>query len=134
MSLNSTPFRNAIYSKLNDDATLSGLITGVYDDVPEGTAYPYVVIGDDTAVNSGSKTIDGNEHTLNIHVWSRYRGKKEAVEIMERIYTLLHNVDISLSGASLINIRQEFNTVLVDADGITRHGIIRFRAVVFDED
>lgn len=134
MSLNSTPFRNAIYSTLNDDATLSGLISGVYDDVPEGTAYPYVVLGDDTAINFGSKTKDGNEHTLNIDIWSRYRGKKESVQIMERIYTLLHNVDISLSGASLINIRQEFNTILVDADGITRHGIMRFRAVVFDED
>ena len=134
MSLNSTPLRNAIYTTLNSDATLGALISGVYDDAPEGTAYPYIVLGDDTATNEGSKTLDGNQHIINIHVWSRYRGRKEATQIMERIYFLLHNASINLVNASLVNIRQEFNTILVDGDGITRHGIMRFRSIVFDSD
>ena len=132
MALHSVELQKAIYSALGSDSALSALITGVYDDVPEGATYPYVVIGEQTAVNFGSKTLDGLEYTLTIHVWSQYRGRKEAKEIMEKIYDVLHESSLSVTGASLVNLRQEFETSLVDSDGITRHGVMRFRAVVFD--
>ena len=133
MALHSWELQKAIFT------TISGNITGmtsanvpVFDDVPEGTAYPYVVIGEETASNNGTKTLDGIEHTLTIHAWSQYRGRREIKEIMQSVYEKLHNTDISVSGASLVNIRQEFNTTLAETDGITRHGVMRFRAVVFD--
>jgi hypothetical protein len=31
-----------------------------------------------------------------------------------------------------VNIRQEFSTTLVENDNLTRHGVMRFRVVVFD--
>jgi hypothetical protein len=132
MALHTSNLRNAIYTRLTSDATLMALITGVYDDVPEITSYPYVVLGDDSDINYGTKTLDGVQYVINIHAWSRYRGVKEATEILERIYYLLHEYAIVVTGASAVHIRQEFNTVLTDDDGITRHGIIRFRVVIFD--
>ncbi len=51
---------------------------------------------------------------------------------MSSVYTTLHNASITVSGASLVNIRHEFENTLTEADGITRHGVMRFRAVVFD--
>lgn len=132
MSLHSSQLQKAIYAALLNDNTLSGLVNGVYDDVPEGSTYPYVVIGEETATNIGSKTLDGLEYTLVIHIWSQYRGRKEVKQIMERIYEVLHDQSISVTGASLVNLRQEFETSLVEGDGITRHGVMRFRAVVFD--
>ena len=83
-------------------------------------------------IDGGVKDKDAQEFTQTIHIWSRYRGGKETKEIAERIYTLLHNVDISVSNASFINSRNEFFTILLDDDGLTRHGIMRFRMVVFD--
>jgi len=132
MALHTSNLRNAIYTRLTSDATLMALITGVYDDVPEITSYPYVVLGDDSDINYGTKTLDGVQYVINIHAWSRNRGVKEATEILERIYYLLHEYAIVVTGASAVHIRQEFNTVLTDDDGITRHGIIRFRVVIFD--
>lgn len=132
MSLHSFNLASAIYGRLTGDATLMGIVEGVYDDVPQDTAYPYVVVGEETTINAGTKTKDGVEYTLTIHVWSRYRGLKQAKQIMERIYELLHNYDLTVSGASLVNLRQEFSATFVDADGLTRHGVIRFRAMVFD--
>lgn len=133
MSLHSFNLASAIYSRLTGDATLMGLVEGIYDDVPQDTDYPYVVIGEETTLNNGSKTLDGLEHTLTLHVWSRYRGLKETKQIMERIYALLHTYDLAVTGASLVNLRQEFSSTFVDADGLTRHGVIRFRAMVFDQ-
>ena len=133
MALHSWDLQKAIYSTLNGSVTgMGGASVSVYDDIPENTSYPYVVIGEETTANNGSVTLDGVEHTLTIHAWSQYRGRREIKEIMESVYSLLHNGAISVSGASLVNIRQEFSTTLAENDGITRHGVMRFRAVVFD--
>ena len=136
MALHSFPLQQSIFSKITNgtltDVAGTSITDKVFDDVPEGTAYPYVVIGEETSQNVGTKDKDANEHTLTIHVWSQYRGRKEIKEIMSEIYTSLHNSDITLSGASLVNIRHEFEQTLLEADGITRHGVMRFRVVIFD--
>lgn len=132
MSQHSLAIQSAIYNTLRLDSVINGMVSGVYDDVPEGSSFPYITIGDDTAINAGSKSLDGIEYTLTLHVWSQYRGRKEVKEIMQRMYELLHDSDINVENANLVNIRQEFETSLVDSDGITRHGVMRFRAVVFD--
>lgn len=132
MSQHSFSLQSVVYSALSSDSALSAIINGVYDDVPEGTGFPYVVIGEDTATNIGTNTVDALEHTLTLHVWSQYRGRKEAKQIMSRIYEILHNADLSATDAVLVNLRQEFETTLVEADGLTRHGVMRFRAVMFD--
>ena len=115
MALHSWNLQKAIYSKLND-ATISGASISdvpVYDDVPEGTSAPYINIGEETAINDGTKTVDAVEHTLTIHIWSEYRGRYEIKHIMEQVYQNLHNTAISVSGASLVNTRQEFSTCLL---------------------
>tara|TARA_B100000524_G_C23416646_1_gene286345 strand:- start:75 stop:485 length:411 start_codon:yes stop_codon:yes gene_type:complete len=136
VALHSVKLQTAIYSTLTSgtltDISGTSITSKVYDDVPEGTAYPYIVIGEETAIPTGAKDTDGHEHTLTFHVWSQYRGRKEIKQIMEQIYTILHNVAISITGATLVNIRHEFERTLLESDGITRHGVIRFRAVVFD--
>ena len=133
MSLHSWELQKAIFTALNGTVTgVSSANIPIYDDVPEGTVYPYVVIGEETSSNNGTKTLDGVEHTLTLHVWSQYRGRREIKEIMQSVYEKLHNTAITVTGASLVNIRQEFSNPLEEQDGITRHGVMRFRAVVFD--
>lgn len=133
MSFHSWELQKAIFTKLNGNVDgLDGANIPVYDDVPQQSNYPYVQIGEETSANNGTKTLDGVEHTLTMHIWSQYRGRREIKTIMKSVYDLLHNTAISVSGASLVNVRQEFSTTLAENDGITRHGVIRFRAVVFD--
>jgi len=134
MSLHSWELQKAIYSALNGNVTGIGGTgnVSVYDDVPEQTSYPYVLMGEETTSNNGTKTLDGLEHTLTIHAWSQYRGRREIKEIMQSIYSLLHDSAITVAGASLVLIRQEFSTTLAENDRITRHGVMRFRVVMFD--
>jgi len=132
MSDHSLELQKSILDALDGDSTLQSLVTDVYDFVPESTAFPYVKIGEETSLDNGTKTLQGNEHTLVIHTFSRYRGSKEVKEIMSRIYALLHESSLSVSGASLVNLRFEFSDVIKENDGFTSHGIQRFRAVVYD--
>lgn len=135
MAIHPWELQQAVYATLDaagitDEA--GDPIKGVYDDVPEDSDYPYIVVGEETANNISTKTVDAHEHTLTLHVWSVYRGRKEIKIIMGQVYDALHDSDINVSGASLVNLKQEFERTLMEGDGITRHGVIRFRAVVFD--
>ena len=132
MSLHSFALQERIYSTLNGDSTLGGLITGVFDGVPDGQTLPIVVIGEQTSNDNGSKTLDGRDYIFNVDVFSDYRGMKEIKNIQKEIYRLLHESSLSVSGASFVDCRCEFTTDILEDDGITRHGVMRFRAFVMD--
>lgn len=117
----------AIYSKLTGDTTLMGLVTNrVYDDVPESTAFPFVEFGDtsDDADNTFSK--NGRRATVSVDVWSRYRGNKEALSILDRIGLVLERVALTVTGYVHIATSQGRVGVTRQGDGITRRGTITF--------
>ncbi len=120
--------QTAIYNRLSNDAQLAAKITGVYDAVDENTVFPYLTVGNgDTVNNWSTSTWYGEELTHTLHVWSRYKGKKEAVEIMNLIINALSQ-PLSIDGGFLVEFTQlEFMEVLSDPDDITRHGVMRYR-------
>ena len=133
MSDHSLELQKSIFDVINNDSTITSTYgANVYDFVPDNSAFPYVKIGEETSVDNGAKTLQGNEHTLVIHIFSQYRGSKEVKNIMARIYALLHESNLSVTGASLVNLRFEFSDVIKENDGLTMHGLQRFRAIVFD--
>ena len=134
MSFHSFDLQSAIYSILNGDATLDGIIGNnkIFDNVPQDTSYPYVVIGNINVINTGTKTLDGNEYNVDIDIWSEYRGKKEISDAMERIYELLHDTTYSVSGANFVNSQVRSTITLVENDGITRHAVLSLSVIVYD--
>jgi len=131
MSINQFALQTAIYSKLSADNNLTAVLGAkVFDDVPENTPYPYIQLGEDNASDYSTKDQTGSEVTVNVDVWSRYRGSLEAKNIMDRIHTLLHDSSLSVTGSNFINMRFEFSDIIRDPDGITRHGVMRFRAIM----
>jgi len=131
MSIGQFALQTTLYSTLNNDSNLTTTLgAGVYDEVVETASYPYVQIGEETAIDFGTKNEDGGEFTITIHVWSQYTGSKETKNIMDRIHTLLHDSSLSVTGFNLVNLRFEFSDIIRDPDGITRHGVMRFRAII----
>ena len=131
MTIGSFALQSSIYSALNNDSNLTGTLGAtIFDDVPENSAYPYIVLGEDTANEYDTKDVKGSTSSLTIHVWSEYKGSKETKQIMDRVHDLLHDSNLSVSGYNLINLRFEFSDIKRDPDGITRHGVMRFRAVL----
>ena len=131
MSIGQFALQTTIYSTLSNDNTLTNTLgAGVFDEVVENASYPFVALGEETAIDYSTKDLDGGEFTINIHVWSQYKGSKQTKEIMDRIHDLLHDSSLSVSGFNLINLRFEFSDILRDPDGVTRHGVMRFRAII----
>lgn len=102
----------------------------VHDDVDPDAAFPYVVIGEDTHIPWDTDDSVGAESTVTLHVWSRYRGKKEAKDIQGLIYEALNRHELSVDGYHLVTLEFEYSDVILDADGLTRHGVSRFRSLV----
>ncbi len=135
MGYHSFDLQSAVYSLLSGDSSLDTLIGDgrIYDSVaPQDSAYPYVVIGMETVTDLGTKTLDGNLYNLNIEVWSQYRGQKQIKEVMERIYNLVNNVSISVSGADSVMSYVSSTTTMTEVDGITRHGIVNVDFTIYD--
>lgn len=127
--------QTAVYGALNNDSTLGGLVQAVYDFTPQEATdddadFPYVVIGEDTAAPWDTDDILGAEWTVTIHSWSRYRGQKEVKQIMDACYNVLHRASLSVSNFSTITVEWEFSESLLDPDGLTHHGVQRYRLLL----
>ena len=129
MALGQFALQSAIYSRLSSDNTLTSTLgAAVVDEALQGQSYPFVALGEETTVDFSTKDVDGRDVTINIHVWSQYKGSKQTKDIIDRLHTLLHDYSLSVSGHNLINLRFEFSDIMRDPDGITRHGVMRFNA------
>ena len=66
MGYHSFDLQTIIYTTLDGDSTLDGIVGNnkIFDNVPQDTDYPYVVIGNERAVNRGTKTLDGNDYNI----------------------------------------------------------------------
>tara|TARA_R100000935_G_C2736416_1_gene124097 strand:+ start:234 stop:632 length:399 start_codon:yes stop_codon:yes gene_type:complete len=130
MSIGQFALQTSIYNALNVSAITTTLACGVYDEVIEGNTYPFISLGEETTIDYSTMTAVGSETTINIHIWSQYKGSKQTKEIMDKIHDLLHDIDLTVTGFNLINLRFEYSDIMRDTDGVTRHGVMRFRAII----
>ena len=122
--------QQAVYAALAGDGALMALVAGVHDHPPEGAApFPYVLIGESTARDWSGAAAEGMELTLTLHAWSRYRGFREVKAILAAIHSALHDATLALAGQTLVNLRFDFAATMRDPDGLTTHGVARYRAV-----
>ena len=130
MSVGQFQLQTAIYTALNVSAITTTLGCGVYDEVIEGNTYPFISLGEETTIDYSTMTAVGSETTINIHIWSQYKGSKQTKEILDKIHDLLHDINLTVTGFNLINLRFEYSDIMRDTDGVTRHGVMRFRAII----
>jgi len=120
--------QQAIYSALTGDATLVALVTGIYDYVPTNANAPYVVIGEELSEERfDTMGKYGRQASLVIHTWSRYRGMKEVLTILDRVLVVLDGVALTFTGWTHTHTWHESTDTAREADGLTRHGWVTLR-------
>jgi len=125
--------QEAVFATLANDDGIKDAVGNpprLFDAVPRGTAFPYIVIGDDKESDWSTATDRGSEHALTIHVWSRAAGRKEARLAAEAVRNALDGAELALDGQTLIDIRWLDTDVAKEPDGETLHAKLRFRAVL----
>jgi hypothetical protein len=129
-----------IYSRLTGYSALTTALGGakIYDHVPQNTAFPYVMIGDDTGIELDTKTSTGWELTLTIHAWDyAAAGRKSVKALLAHIYDALHRQEasITVTGFTLVMMNYEFHETFQESanEGASDryyHGVMRFRAII----
>lgn len=125
--------QEAVYGALTSSSIVQALIGSparVYDVVPPSAQFPYITLGDVVVKEFDTKDQTGFEQSLTLHVWSRYRGRKELKQIVQTIYDVLHNAALTVTGANYVSCVFQSASTLQENDGLTLHGILRYRIIV----
>lgn len=101
----------------------------LFDAVPRGAAFPYIVIGDDKESDWSTSTEAGSAHALTIHIWSRAAGRREARLAAEAVVAALDGASLALDGHTLVDLRWLESETLRESDGETVHAQLRFKAL-----
>lgn len=119
--------QKAVYERLSGYASMPP----VYDDVPQNAPAHYVVIGEDTHVPYDTDDSVGSESTITIHQWSKsHRGKAEVKATQGLIYSALNRHELTIEDHHLVTLEFEYSESMLDPDGLTRHGVVRYRALL----
>lgn len=121
----------AVFSKLSGDSGVTALVgSRIYDYAPENAVFPYITLGPAETRDFGTKSTTGQTMTLTLSIWSRYRGFKEAKQILAAVRDALHDTTLTLSSGSAARCQEEFVGVFRDSDNLTTQGAARYRVVV----
>lgn len=121
----------AVYEALTADSALMALISGVYDRVPEGTALPYVVFDRTESSDASSGADEAERIALGLNVYSRSGGRKQVLDIMERLHAVLHHQTPVLTGGwRAVWMRVDTARVRMLGDGMTWQGVASVSALV----
>lgn len=129
MSAYSWAAQQALVALLGGGSLTALVSTRIYDDAPQTVTFPWIEIGDgqiipaDTAQSNGASDA-GVSDFFDLHVWSRYAGKKEVKQIVDVLHTLLHGVSLTITGRTSALSWVRTVRIIRDPDGITRHGIV----------
>lgn len=131
MTAAAAELQTAIFQALSADSALVAELGGarIFDQAPASVSFPYITFGRTSVYDWSTGTESGTEQLFTLHIWSKARGKKEVLEIMELARLRLDNAALPLAGHHLVNLRLEFAEARYDDDLAVHHGLLRFRAV-----
>ena len=103
----------------------------VYDYVPENAELPFVTLGNINAEDKSTKSEDIIHMTVQIHIWSNYKGRYEINAMAERIINALSEVQLDLTEEDFVSTAQgvEFYESYPEEDS-GYNGVISFEMLV----
>lgn len=133
MSAASWALQQAIFATLSLNGDVKDCVGDpprIFDAVPRGAPFPYIVIGDDKESDWSTATEPGTSHALTVHIWSRAAGRKETRQAAQAVIGALNGAELTLDGQALIDLRYLESESSRESDGETVHAQLRFRALL----
>src|SRR5262245_22920945 len=131
MTAPAAELQEGIFTALGHDPALTAALGGsrIYDQAPGSAAFPYITFGRTSVYDWSTGTEKETEQLFTLHVWSKAKGNKETLQVMETARWLLDDKSLPLENDQLVNLRLEFAEARYDDDLAVHHGLLRFRAV-----
>ena len=129
--MSTNPLQKAVVERLATSPDVLA-ITGpgrIFDRLITRAEPPYLVLGEITSSDFSTGDSEASEHRFEIEAWSKQNGRKQAVELADAVRAALHDVDLALDGAVLVNLRHERTTGRRAPRAGLHVARLRFRAV-----
>lgn len=112
------------------DANVQALVGDrFFDDPPPEVIFPYLTLGRVESRAADASEREALEHGVTLHVWSRYGGRGEALEVIAALRWCLHNAALDVAQRRLVLLFAQFADVFRSGDGRTTHGVLRLKAI-----
>ncbi|MFW3459707.1 DUF3168 domain-containing protein [Streptomyces microflavus] len=123
------PLQEAVYAKLTGSTPFMALVKGkgLFDEVPEKAAHPYVTFGSATEVVDDAHNQRGLTVNLVLHIWSKYPGVKEAAAILAALDTVLDRQPLVVAGFRDVSVAHQQHQHVRDPDPDIRHINVTYR-------
>jgi len=121
----------AVITRLKASAYTSSY--SIYGYVPDSASFPYIVVSTISGVKSisfDSRSAEYEDNLVTIHVYSDYRGDKEAAQMMEDCNQAISSSTLSVTGYRIAMQEMESAVLFVDdtdSTNLIRHGVIEWR-------
>ena len=98
----------------------------------EDALFPHIANFDTFGIRDDASCIEGEEITLNIHVWTRdgIDPLQDARSIAYAVGRTLHHYPLALPSNQLVTLEHRGERIFYDRDDRTGHGVVEFRAFV----
>lgn len=110
--MSANQLQQAVVERLANDSQVLA-ITGagrIFDRLITRAEPPYLVLDEITSSDFSTGDEPASEHRLEIEAWSRQDGRRQAVELADAVRAALHDAELALADAALINLRHERTT------------------------
>jgi uncharacterized protein DUF3168 len=126
------PVQAAVFTHLAGDTTLTGLAP-VYDQVPQGTSYPYVEITELVETLDNTEGQQGRQVMVTVSAWDQTPGYKPLELILDNLLRLLDEDSVATLGGSGWTIWHNEvvrDNVVKEPDGITRQLMVECQIMI----
>jgi hypothetical protein len=125
----SLDLQKAIVAVLKASTELAALVGDrIYDRPPTGAVMPYVSLGAEDWTQTDVSCIRSHEGAVQVDAWSTAVGKPEAKRIAAAVQDALHEADLTLDTAGLVEFTHRITRYFIEGDGLTTHAAMDFRA------
>lgn len=115
----------------------SAVTVGLVDHPAENAPWPLVILeSHETSSEGDAYEADATEteHTVEIAVWTQYRGSRQAQTILGQMYDRLHGVKLVLEAGQCLSCRVTRQLTNREPDGRTYQGTMTLTIITADED
>ena len=109
--------QDAVFTALKDYGPLTSALGGakIHDLTPAALPFPYITFGQADVYDWSADQGAGAEVIYTLHVWSKYRGRKELLLLMGHVRDRLED-ELTLSAHQLVNHQLESTEIRYDDD------------------
>lgn len=100
----------------------------VFDHVPQDQPPEFITVGPDFGLPFDTKTSSGVLRSVEVNIYSSYRGLAEVKARMDTLYAGLQQHVLAVSGVTVRPLRFEFSEAFQEPDG--SRGVLRFGTAI----